>query len=443
MSSVRPGRPSGRNIAGGLPTSPRSRSAGRSEARERERVTENDRGRERGDNYDSYRGVPPPVERARSMRSQRSVADMSSSRSGRGGSVDAPAVPPLPRSRRSDVQSGSSTSSRSTSSSSASSTFMDQVKGRGGYASSRTSLEDDHEPRKETGGGWLRQQVAAIPLPEYGAFSRPLLAKSRSLISWSADNGDDEPTDQSGNPLSVWSRVAVAANTLTVSVSKAWASNITTDSGERTSYQFIPFAMATIHPYHVCLAETPPGEESRLTRAMKAYYLEKARDPTDLPSWLFEEHERRPLSRPSVSTWQQKASGPDGYEPHDDPAPSRGRGLRDIYDAAVSTPAPSRQERREMSRGWQDDIDGGHSSKANNRLKALRDAKRNAVHRNVSLSDSRLGSTNEELSSARREYSRGSGPDGRLALGRAPSSRVGVRSAGVGSGLPPRPSLRK
>ena len=170
MSSVRPGRPLGRNIAGGLPTSPRSRSAGRSEARERERVTEHDRGRERGDNYDSYRGAPPPVERARSMRSQRSVADMSSSRSGRGGSVDAPAVPPLPRSRRSDVQSGSSTSSRSTSSSSASSTFMDQVKGRGGYASSRTSLEDDPEPRKEMGGRWLRQQVAAIPEPVHSEF---------------------------------------------------------------------------------------------------------------------------------------------------------------------------------------------------------------------------------------------------------------------------------
>jgi hypothetical protein len=249
MSSVRPGRPSGRNNAGGLPTSPRSRSIGRYEARERERVTEYDRGRERGNNYDSYRGAPPLVERARSMRSQRPVADISSARSGRGGGpADAPAVPPLPRSRRSDVKSVSSTSSRSTSSSSASLTFMDQVKGRGGYASSRTSLEDDPEPRKQTGGGWLRQQAAAIPEPEHSAFSRPLLAKSRSLIWWSADGGDDEPTDQSGYGLSVWSRVAVAANTLTVSVSKAWASNITADSGERTSYLFIPFAMATNHP---------------------------------------------------------------------------------------------------------------------------------------------------------------------------------------------------
>jgi len=340
------------------------------------------------------------------MRSQRPVTYMSSARSGRGGGpTDAPEVPPLPRSRRSDVQSGSSTSSRSTSSaSSASPTFMGQVKGRGGYASSRTSLEDNPEPSKETGAGWLRQRAPAVPEPEHVDY----------------EDGDDEPPDQSGYGLSVWSRVAVAANTLTVSVSKAWASNITADSGE----------------------QTPSGEESRLTRAMKAYHLDKARDPTDLPPWLFEEHERRPLGRPSVSTWQQEASGPDGYEPHDDTAPPRGRGLRDIYDAAAvsatsSTPAPSRQERREMSRGRQDDVDAGHSSKANDRLKALRDAKRNAVQRNASLSDGRLESTNDEWSSARKEYS--SGPDGRPALGRAPSLPVGVRS----SGLPPRPSSRR
>ena len=173
MSTVRPGRPSGRNNAGGLPLGPRSRSVGRYETRERERVTEHDRGREMGNNYDSYRGVPP-VERTRSLRSQRSVADTSSARSGRGGPAtysDVPDVPPLPRSRRSDVQSGSSASSRSTSSSSASSTFMGRVNGRGGYVSSRTSLEDDPEPRKETGGGWLRQRAAGVPEPEYGAFS--------------------------------------------------------------------------------------------------------------------------------------------------------------------------------------------------------------------------------------------------------------------------------
>ena len=182
---------------------------------------------------------------------------------------------------------------------------------------------------------------------------------------------------------------------------------------------------------------------------MKAYHIEKARDPTDLPPWLFEEHERRPLGRPSASTWQQEAGEPGVYEPRDDTAPPRGRGLREIYDAAAaatSTSIPSRQERREMSRGRQDDVDTGHSSsKANDRLKALRDAKRNAIQRNVSVSNGHLDSTSDEWSSARKEFSRGSGPDGRpgvAAFGRAPSLPTG-RRPGVGSGLPPRPGSRK
>ena len=47
------------------------------------------------------------------------------------------------------------------------------------------------------------------------------------------EDGDDEPPPvQSDYGSSLWSRVA----TLTVNVSKAWASNITTHSGERASY---------------------------------------------------------------------------------------------------------------------------------------------------------------------------------------------------------------
>ncbi len=170
MGSVRLGRPSGRNIAIGLPSGPRSRSMGRYETRER--ATEHDRGREKGNNYGgSYRGAPP-LERTRSVRMQRSVVDMSPARSVRGGQAsysDVPDVPPLPRSRRSDEQSESSASS---SSSSASSAFVGRLKGRSGYASSRTSFEDEPEPRKETGrewGGWLRQRTGTVPEPEHGA----------------------------------------------------------------------------------------------------------------------------------------------------------------------------------------------------------------------------------------------------------------------------------
>ena len=171
MNSVRLGRPLlGRDIAGGLPQGPRSRSVGRHETREKK----DDRGRERADDYSSYRGAPP-TERARNTRTQPSVVDMSPPRGGRGGRAsysDVPDVPPLPRSRRSDVASESSASSRSTSTSSASSTFMGRVRGSGGYASSRTSLDDDPEPRKETGRGWMRQRTPEVPEPEQGAFSR-------------------------------------------------------------------------------------------------------------------------------------------------------------------------------------------------------------------------------------------------------------------------------
>ncbi|KAK0459686.1 uncharacterized protein EV420DRAFT_1268567, partial [Desarmillaria tabescens] len=148
-----------------------------------------------------------------------------------------------------------------------------------------------------------------------------------------------------GDGATIWSRVATAASTLTVSVSKAWATNVTTMSGE----------------------ETPPGQESRLTRAMKAYHIEKARDPSDLPAWLFDEHERTPLSRY------------DRYEVAENPITElpRPRGLRDIYDAAtVTPPAPSRFERTYRP-NYADDYP---PSKATDRLKALRDAKRSAVN---------------------------------------------------------------
>ncbi|KAI9446216.1 hypothetical protein H4582DRAFT_2124761 [Lactarius indigo] len=385
MSSARlAARPSGRNIAIGLPSGPRSRSVGRYETRER--VAEYDRGKERGNNYGSYRGAPP-MERSGTMRKQRSVADMPPARGGRGGRggpatySDVPDVPPLPRSRRSDVQSEASTSSRSTSSSSASSTFAGRDE-----AARRPSRA---RRRDESGVG--------------GCGNGRTPCRSRSIVD--REDEDDEPPVEAGYGLSLWSRVATAANTLTVSVSKAWAANITTHSGE----------------------QTPPGEESRLTRAMRAYHLEKARDPTDLPPWLFEEHERRPVGRPSASTRNREASGPGIYESRDDTAPPRGRG----------------NERREMSRGRQDDV--GHSSKANDRLKALRDAKRNAVQqRNTSVSRGRLESTDDERSSAREEYSRGYGLDGgpgSAGQGRAPSLPAGVRP-GVGRGLPPRPSSR-
>jgi len=230
-------------------------------------------------------------------------------------------------------------------------------------------------------------------------------------------------------------------------VSKAWASNIVAYSGERTSSGLLPLTGINrdSKPSTIWCADTPPGEESRLTRALKAYHIEKARDPTDLPPWLFEEHERRPLGRSKTSLRRREGSEYD-YDSRRATAPPRssGRGLRDIYDAAATdTTIPSRRER---SRGrLQEDIPASVSapSKANDRLKALRDAKRNAAQRDAIDRPSSL--TDEEWP-VREERGGRYGPDHR-ADGEGPRHRSPSLPASArplhGGGLPARPSIRK
>jgi hypothetical protein len=129
-------------------------------------------------------------------------------------------------------------------------------------------------------------------------------------------------------------------------------------------------------------AETPPGEESHLTRAMKAYYLEKARDPSDLPNWLFDKRELRAVaSRPEVIHRHNEERSPH----RDDRPPLRqNRGLRAINFAATeaSTERPVSDRPRVQAGDVQDD-GVARSSRANDRLKAIRDAKRHAAQRNI------------------------------------------------------------
>ncbi|KAI9445773.1 hypothetical protein F5148DRAFT_971335, partial [Russula earlei] len=158
---------------------------------------------------------------------------------------------------------------------------------------------------------------------------------------------------------SLWSRVATAASTMTLGASKAWTSNIGGHSGELT----------------------PPGEESRLTRALKAYHIEKARNPADLPEWLFDERERRPLGPSGARFRHRDDSDEESRRAAAPPRPSGGRGVRDVDNAATaSTAMPSRQrETGEPGRRRPNgDIPVGPPSIANDRLRAFRDAKRNA-----------------------------------------------------------------
>jgi len=317
---------SSRSRAGGLPSGPGPRS--RSVARTR------DDDRDRYDN-DSDGGRAPSRSSGRQVRPQKSLASLSQGRSDS-------QPPPMPSSRsrrnpepsydsRPDSRSGTNRSSDSTTSS-GSSSFLDRIKQGAGYASSRTSLEDDESDKR----------------PAQSTKSRP----TRRDSSPPPDN------DTSGDGYTLWSKVASAASSLTVNVGKAWATNITTFAGE----------------------DTPPGQESRLTRAMKAYHVEKARDPSDLPPWLFDEKERRrPAPEPSRSK-RRDDDYDDNYEVADkaraEPPPSRG--LRDIYEAAASSSSstPSLRSTR-GARSYADD--SPQPSRATDRLKALRDAKRGAI----------------------------------------------------------------
>jgi hypothetical protein len=183
---------------------------------------------------------------------------------------------------------------------------------------------------------------------------------------------------------------------------------------------------------------------------LKAYHIDKARDPTDLPPWLFEEHERRPLRRSGTSLSHREVSEYD-YDSRRATAPPRssGRGLRDVYDAAATATAiPSRQqEMRESSRGrLQDDVPVvGPPSKANDRLKAMRDAKRNAAQRSAPVASTHSSRLTGDERPVYEERGRGHGPDRRDGEGsryRSPSLPASVRPLRTGV-LPSRPSIRK
>lgn len=186
-----------------------------------------------------------------------------------------------------------------------------------------------------------------------GTFSPLSAASSRT----SMDEGDmlDEKDKHTpaGHGSSLWSSITGAASNLTISVSKALSANVAAYSGE----------------------VTPVGGESRLTRAMKAYHIEKARDPADLPEWLFDERERGVRGHqtsPKPRSQEQEA-------PPSEPA-SLSRSMTTARREEMPMPpriarGPTLADRRanENNAGSEE-----HVTKSMARLRALRDAKRNA-----------------------------------------------------------------
>jgi hypothetical protein len=294
---------------GGLPTTPRSRSTGPRP--------------QNASRYAEEPALPPP---SRHVRQQQSIAAFpresprsrqpprSSSPTSESGwqrkhthqsRLSYESAPELPRSRASQD---------STSTTSSVSSLFDRVRnGATSYASSFTSVEDNDLDADQTRGRSLRKQRALSP---------------EAMTIEQTDTG-------TGDGFTVWNRVATAASTLTISVSKAWAANISGDE-----------------------PVTPLGEDSRLTKAMKAYHIEKAEDPSDLPEWLFSPSERKSRQVPRSS---------------------RTRTINEEPPAAVSRRAPPFPE--PSLRGKQSVIQESQAStvstpKGTDRLKALRDARR-------------------------------------------------------------------
>ncbi|EMD38533.1 hypothetical protein CERSUDRAFT_113713 [Gelatoporia subvermispora B] len=160
-----------------------------------------------------------------------------------------PYSPASPPGALSPTPSDSSRSSISSGSSSGWSNFS--LEERMSYASSTTSLEEDAD-QKIVLGRHSFEKPRAAPAPP--------TTTSASAASAVAGVGS-----------TLWTRVTSAAGSLTINVGKAWTANIAAYAGE----------------------ETPLGQESRLTRALKEYHIAKARDLSELPEWLFDERERR------------------------------------------------------------------------------------------------------------------------------------------------------
>ncbi|KAF8507243.1 hypothetical protein JB92DRAFT_718285 [Gautieria morchelliformis] len=281
-----------------------------------------------------------------------------------------PRMPSLKSTRPHTSRDNMQTNSSSTSSSASGSSFLDRMKA----PSSRTSLEEDR-PRR-TGAAW---------------------ASSRRKPAVQTEDGDSEglPTEGYGDDL--WSRVTTVAGTLSVNVSQAWKKSVLAD-GE----------------------ETPPGEESRLTKAMKAYHLDRARSPADLPSWLFDEQERGVAPK----AWNVSRNYEDRFMPDHDPEPRQRGGLREVYDRAAVSPSSTAPVAR---RPPADTGDGG-GSRATNRLRAIRDAKRSMQTGSGSAPSSQSEAQLRDMTTSRvsEQSPDGSGETRRVGLPAGPGRRRGV-----------------
>lgn len=334
-----PSRPNAR--LGGLPSGPRSRSftAGGSAREEPHRSASTTR------DYARSRAESSPPE-APVLRHQRSFSGASSSR-GRAWEEEAPPMPPLPSAQRTKVadklsklKGGRSDSVSSLSNASSSSSS----RAGSGYTSPATSFDEyDQEDKYEEGEEDSPAEAKPVP-PGFGS--------------------------------SLWGRLALAAGSLSINVSKAWDSNASVSSGEGEYLYYVwnltpPRAeMLTVSSP---ITVTPPGQESRITRAMKAYHIAQASKPSDLPEWLFDEKERGLTARVPAKDGNED----DGDRPRAAPLVESSRPNAPSTPYSSKAGASTGPNRPGARRDYDDDFDRAKTSKATQRLRELRDAKAN------------------------------------------------------------------
>lgn len=305
----------------------------------------------------------------------------------------------------------SATPSMSSTSSGAS--LFDRASGRAGRSvtsSARTSFDDEDE-RAGYGTKGRQGRGGYDDVPE----------------EYDERDEQSQPAAESVG-ASLWNRITEAANTLTISVSKAWESNVDQVDGEAT----------------------PEGQESRLTVAMKHYYIERVRRTEDLPGWLFSDLERRGgrSNRTEKQTRQEEETYDiDDYYQEDTGRDHNRSASRAAATTAIKTGTPTRRAAAPSPDSAIEDrfgdSEGGGGTKATNRLKALREEKRRqfvSPTPSAPSRDNQSYSTDDSVADEEQDgrYGRGNGdlqsrdarrgPRDEPAQGRTPPRRVGLPS---------------
>ncbi|KAI0030749.1 hypothetical protein K488DRAFT_87479 [Vararia minispora EC-137] len=284
------------------------------------------------------------------------------------------------RSRIRERPSVRSMDSASSSPTSDASSVFDRFRDRTAASSTRTSLDsngsDKYKPAKNGMPAWVgnddeyKLDDAGLSMPIHPSFlALSPSAEEQQSTNTAADFG-----------ARLWSRVTEAAGALSISVGQAWTSNVTTYSGE----------------------VTPPGGESHLTRAMKAYHLSKAKSQAELPDWLFTEQERgiRASRRAAWEDVKEDRHGDYARGDHSHRAARSARGVADVYPSAnASLAAPPTRSEPDLYHA---------PTKASDRLRAIRDAKRGATMRSGAASSAPTSaSVDSPRESGERRWGRG------------------------------------